>query len=308
MNDLLLRALRCEKTKRPPVWFKRQAGRFLPQYRQLRKEHSLGSLFRTPELAAAITRMPCELLGVDAAILFSDILMILEPLGYRADYPQEGGIVVEETKSKRSVAISLEYVFRAIELVKPTLDVPLIGFCGGPYTVGTYLKKTDSATLQKITDLSIEYLQLQIQAGVDAVKIFDSWAGHLGREDFLTLSLPYLQQIVSAISEVPVIVFCRGSCRYITELVSLGAACIAFDWEKEMATLRQAVPLSIAVQGNLDPEVFKGPISVLDKHVETILQSMQAFPGYIFDLGHGVLPDTPVENARFVVEKIKAIA
>jgi len=311
VNDLLLRALRCEKTERPPVWFKRQAGRFLPEYRQLRKKHSLGTLFHTPELAAEVTCMPVDLLGVDAAILFSDILMILEPLGYKVQFPETGGIHVEtpDIIETRSVSTSLSYVFRTIELLKPTLSVPLIGFCGGPYTVGTYLKKTDPETLQKITDLSIEYLKLQIQAGADAVKIFDSWAGHLNRADFLSMSLPYLKQMVDALrpAGVPVIVFCRGSGRYVPELVSLEPAAISFDWERGMAGLRREVPAHIAVQGNLDPEVFKGPLPELEKHVEALLSSMQGSQGYIFDLGHGVLPETPVENARFVIDRVQSI-
>jgi len=309
MNDLFLRALRGESVPRPPVWFKRQAGRFLPSYQELRKEHTLSKLFHTPALAAKITKMPCDQLGVDAAILFSDILVIAEVLGYEVDFPSQGGIAIKPPGVAKNgdVATCLSYVFETIESVKPLLTVPLIGFCGGPYTVATYLKRVDHEMLQQLTDLSIAYLKLQICAGADAVEIFDSWAGHLTRPDFERLSLPYLKQMVNALKPLgkPVIIFCRGSCRYVPELVSIGATAISFDWEKEMSDLRKEVPAEMAIQGNLDPEIFRGPKELLEKKVEEILKAMEGERGFIFNLGHGVLPDTPVENARAVVQRIQ---
>lgn len=312
MNDLLLRALRCEETLRPPVWFKRQAGRFLPSYQRLRRSHSLHHLFHTPSLASEITCLPCDELGVDAAILFSDILVIAEVLGYHVDFPLSGGVKVTPPaiKQEGDVRDVLSYVFETIRLLKPKLSVPLIGFCGGPYTVATYLKDTTPQMLQKLTDLSIIYLKEQVLAGVDAIEIFDSWAGHLERSDFEQKSLPYLQQMVEALRplQIPVIVFCRGSCRYIPELVALNPRAISFDWEEPIDILRQKVPPHLAIQGNLDPEIFAGPLEPLMEKVSQILTSMKGKRGYIFNLGHGVLPRTPVENAHAVIEIVKKIS
>jgi len=308
MNDLLLRALKCEKVERPPVWFMRQAGRFLPEYRELRKVHALGHLFHTPELAAQVTRQPLDILGVDAAILFSDILVITEVFGYIVGFPQKGGIHLEAPSEVLSLPVpdTLHYVRKTIELLKPTLNVPLIGFCGGPFTVAKYMHQISHEWLEKITEASIAYLQMQIEAGVDAVQIFDSWAGVGEASDFYNFSLPYLKKMVDALrpTKVPVILFCRGSCRFVSELADLKPAAISFDWEKDLLELRAKVPKDIAVQGNLDPEIFRGSMPKLEKAVMHILESMKETQGFIFNLGHGVLPDTPVENALAVVRQV----
>lgn len=309
MNDLLLRALKCEKVERPPVWFMRQAGRFLPEYRELRKVHTLNHLFHTPELAAQVTRQPLDILGVDAAILFSDILVITEVFGYRVDFPQKGGIHLEAPAqaTSLSVADTLHYVKKTIQLLKPTLNVPLIGFCGGPFTVAKYMQQISHEWLEKITEASIAYLRMQIEAGIDAVQIFDSWAGVGDASDFYSFSLPYLKKIVDALrpEKIPVILFCRGSCRFARELANLKPAAISFDWEQDLLELRTKVPQDIAVQGNLDPEIFRGPLPALEKAVECILESMKESRGFIFNLGHGVLPDTPVENALAVIKQVQ---
>ncbi len=311
MNDLLLRALKCQPVPRPPIWLHRQAGRFLPEYRALRAGHSFRHLVGTPQLAAQITQLPIDLLGVDAAILFSDILVLAEVFGYTIDFTDGKGIqLLEPAHDMRlDVPETLSYVSEAILLLKKDLKVPLIGFCGGPYTVSTYMKKTTPEWLEKITDATIEYLQLQIQAGVDVIQIFDSWAGKLEPDDFHTLALPYLKTIVDALkpSDIPITIFCRGSTRYIKELVSLQPTALAFDWEKEMSVLRQEVPVEIAVQGNLDPAILKGPLDLLQQKTEAMLSSMKGVPGYIFNLGHGVEPDTPVENVRWLIEYIKRL-
>lgn len=311
MNDLLLRALKCQQVSRPPIWLHRQAGRFLPEYRALRAGHSFRHLVGTPQLAAQITKLPIDLLGVDAAILFSDILVLAEVFGYTIDFTDGKGIQLLEPghDMRLDVAETLCYVTEAIHLLKKDLKVPLIGFCGGPYTVSTYMKKTTPEWLAKITDATIEYLQMQIQAGVDAIQIFDSWAGKLEPNDFHTLALAYLKTIVDAIkpSGIPVTIFCRGSTRYIKELVSLQPTALAFDWEKEIHVLRQEVPAEIAIQGNLDPAILKGPLDLLQQQAKIILSSMKGVPGYIFNLGHGVEPDTPVENVRWLIEYIKRV-
>ncbi len=305
MNDRLLKALRCENEGRPPIWMMRQAGRFLPQYQEMRKTHSLMKLFRTPALAMEVTLLPIDILDVDAAILFSDILFIGEALGWKINFPDSGGIEITPPEKivVHDVKETLGFVFETIELVKPKLSVPLIGFCGGPYTVARYLQRFD--LLQPLTDLTIEYLRLQIQAGVDAIQIFDSWAGELSSEDFQKLSLPYLRQIVDALRPFPTILFCRGSCRYAQELASLQPHAISLDWEKDLSLMRQKIPSSIALQGNLDPDILRGPLPQLLTKTDHILTSMQGQKGFIFNLGHGVLPDTPIENALALIGRIK---
>ncbi len=301
MNDLLLKALKGEKVPRPPVWMMRQAGRMLPEYRALRQKHTLWELFHTPELAAEITKMPLTTLGVDAAILFSDILIVTEMLGCKVVFPEKGSPTIEKT----GIFSTPTFVAKTIKLLKPSLSVPLIGFCGGPYTVAKYMQAIDQTTLQRITEASIEYLQMQVDAGVDAIQIFDSWAGLLPPEEFKEFSLRYLEPIIRSIS-IPVILFCRGSARYIPELISLNPAAISFDWEKSMSELRDIVPSHIAIQGNLNPDILRGPLVLLEKEVASLLASMKGKTGYIFNLGHGVLPDTPVENGKRLVELVKA--
>ncbi len=309
MNDLLLRALKCEKIPRPPIWLHRQAGRFLPQYRALRAGHSFRHLVGTPELAAQITKLPIDLLGFDAAILFSDILVIAEVFGFTIDFTDGKGIRLlhPEREITHDVAATLSYVAETIRLLKKDLSVPLIGFCGGPYTVSTYMKKTNPEWLEKITTATIEYLQMQIEAGVDVVQIFDSWAGKLEPLDFQTLALPYLKKIVDALKGVPITIFCRGASRYVNELAALQPTALAFDWEKEMVDLRKIVPPEIAIQGNLNPAILKGPLDQLQKKAKFLLESMQGSRGFIFNLGHGVEPDTPVENVRWLIKYVKAL-
>jgi uroporphyrinogen decarboxylase len=309
VNDLFLKALRCEEVPRPPIWLMRQAGRYMPEYRKLRGENSFRTLITTPELAAAVTKLPIPL-GVDAAILFSDILLLTEVFGFTIDFSDGKGIqLLEPQKEVRlNVQEKLSCVGDTIRLLKQDLKVPLIGFCGGPYTVAKYMKRITPEWLEKITTASIEYLRLQIAAGADAIQIFDSWAGYLDRPDFETLALPYLKKIVDAIKPFPTIVFCRGSCRYAQDLVSLKPQGIGFDWEKEMSVLRQEIPASIAIQGNLDPEFLKGPLPLLQEKATALLESMQGARGFIFNLGHGVDKDTPVENVRWLIEHVTSCA
>lgn len=311
MNDLLLRALHCQPAPRPPIWLHRQAGRFLPEYRAIRAKHSFRHLIGTPEIAAQITKLPIDLMGMDAAILFSDILVIAEVFGFTFDFSEGQGIRLNEPEIEiqRDVISTLSYVAKTIELLKKDLNVPLIGFCGGPYTISTYMRRTSPEWLEKITAATIEYLLMQIQAGVDVIQIFDSWAGKLDPADFHTLALPYLKKIVDAMkpSGIPITIFCRGATRYVNELVSLQPTALAFDWEKEMHELRKEVPSHIAIQGNLDPEILKGPLEILQAKAKFILDSMKGERGFIFNLGHGIEPDTSVENVRWLVEYVKSL-
>lgn len=295
---MLLKALKCENEGRPPVWLMRQAGRYLPTYRALRAKYSLRDLFFTPELAAQITLMPVEQIGVDAAILFSDITVVALPLGFSLNFSE--GPVIEGELNRQGME-SLEPIIQAIKWIKPQLKVPLIGFCGGPYTVASYING-DPALLEPITQVTIEYLQMQERAGVDAIQIFDSWADRLSSEQFRLLCVPFLKRLIEAVS-VPVIVFMRGACHRLEDLVSLKPAAISFDGQVPLASLRKRVPM--AIQGNLDPDLLLQPLPVIRQQTEELLQSMQGDRGFIVNLGHGVKPHVPVEAVQCLVDTVQ---
>lgn len=321
-----LSALSCQNEGRPPVWIMRQAGRYLPEYQAIRKKYSLEEMFRSPELIFEITKQPLDILGVDAAILFADILHIPLSLGVDVSFPGKGGPVVTPTIEScddlvqicpRPIEESLWFVQEGISILKKELDVPLIGFCGGPFTVLTYMtgKKVkkwlysdpESAhvLLQTITDQSIAYLQMQIKEGVDAIQVFDSWANLLSRREFVRFALPYLKQIVKAIEPFPAILFSRASSHFVEEFVSVKPHAISFDSTYPLHEIRRRVPETIAVQGNLDPECLYASPTVIERETLELLDSMRGDPGFIANLGHGVLPDIPVDHVRAFVETIK---
>jgi uroporphyrinogen decarboxylase len=309
----------------------RQAGRYMPEYRALRKKHSLWELFHSPELAAEVTRLPLSLLGVDAAILFSDILVIVEALGLKIEFPDSGGPRVEpaiqtaeqiDALSQIPVEESLRYVKETIQRLKD-LEVPLIGFCGGPFTVASYCIDSGSKEafiktkrwmkeapeslhrlLEKITQATIAYLKMQIEQGVDAVQIFDSWLNVLNEGERKAFAYPYLRQIIEALREtqVPTILFSRHSSLFPEELVSLNPACISFDWLRPMGELRQIVPPQIAIQGNLDPSILKLSKPEITDAVRMLVNSMKGEKGFILNLGHGVTPDIPFDHVRHFVD------
>ncbi len=309
MNDLFLQALRCEPVPRPPIWIMRQAGRYLPQYRALRAKHSFQTLVHTPELAAQVTHLPIDLFGFDAAILFSDILVVAEVFGFQIDFIEGQGMKLRPPAKELDLPVetTLHYVPKTIELLKKTLPVPLIGFCGGPYTVCRYMERLTPEWLSKVTDASIEYLKMQVKAGVDVLQIFDSWAGHLSPTEFHSLALPYLKRLVQAIKPLgkPLILFCRGSHHYLNELIALEPTAIGFDWEVELSEIAKRVPSHIAVQGNLNPELLNGPLSLLEPAVNHLLDSMKNRPGFIFNLGHGIEPSASVDNVRWLVQHLQ---
>lgn len=276
----------------------RQAGRYLPAYRKLREKYALRDLFFTPELAAQVTLLPIEL-GVDAAILFSDITVVALALGFQLDFCE--GPQITGHLQRRGIDI-LTPIAEAIGLVKPQLHVPLIGFCGGPFTVASYING-DPALLDPITEVTIEYLHMQEKAGVDAIQIFDSWADRLSKQEFQQFCIPYLKRLIDAVN-VPVIVFMRGACQRVDALVQLGPDAISFDWGTEpLSELRKKVPM--AVQGNLHPDLLYEPLPVIAKKTKDLLDSMQGDPGFIVNLGHGVKPDTPVEAVRCLINTVR---
>jgi uroporphyrinogen decarboxylase len=334
-NDLLLRALRCCNMTRPPVWLMRQAGRHLLEYRRLRERYSFLEMCHHPELIAEVTLMPVKTYEVDAAILFSDILVIPEAMGLGLRFEDNIGPIIErpitsqadlKVLPERCDLTRLDYVFQGIKQVKPLLNVPLIGFCGAPFTVASYiiegrssrdLKKTkqwmfrDPSSFHKLLDIiadwSIEYLRQQIHAGVDAVQLFDSWANFLAHRQFQEFSSRYLKKIIDGIRSTgtPTILFCRGSSVFAPDLAELSPSAVGLDWNCSLANIRKIIPAPIALQGNLDPDLLYAPFARIEREVSALLDAMSADPGYIFNLGHGVHPDVPEDAVRTVIQTVK---
>lgn len=335
-NDLLLRTARGESTERAPVWLMRQAGRILPQYKALRGSLSgFKELVSTPHLAAEVTIQPVDELGVDAAIMFSDILVVPECMGLHYELIEKVGPRFPETIKSladidrmgtgTSAADNLGYVYEAIDIMKKELDgrVPLIGFAGAPWTIMSYMiegggSKTFSKArrwlyespegahqlMQKITDTTIAYLKNQIKAGVDIVQVFDSWAGVLSPALYKQFGIPYLKQICDAIDEVPVIVFAKGAWYAIDELDKLDCNVLGLDWHFKPQEFRAKFGANRVIQGNLDPAVLYAPMKVVE---ETTKQMLAGFGGaQIANLGHGVYPDTPLDAVKCFVNTVKA--
>lgn len=333
-NRLLLDALQCKNKARAPVWLMRQAGRYMPEYRALREKHAFLTLCHTPELVAEVTQQPLRAFGMDAAILFSDILVIPEALNVGLRFDDGTGPIIERPLASPAdvsalphvdMREALDYVTKGIRLLKPSLNVPLLGFCGAPFTLASYmiegrtsrdLRKTKRwmlthpasfhALLEKLAEHAITYLEMQIEAGVDAVQIFDSWAGVLGHTQFGEFSLSYLEKIVRRIKpKVPVILFCRGASVFANEMSKASPSAISLDWNGNLASIRRHLPLNIALQGNLDPSILCAPLSVVKRETIAQLDAMRGDPGYIFNLGHGITPDVPVDAVRMLVDSVK---
>lgn len=334
-NDLILRTIRGEETERAPVWMMRQTGRYLPDYRILRDKYDFFTRVQTPELATEITLQPVDQIGVDAAILFSDILVVLQAMGLEVQLIENKGPVLPEpvrtaADLKRiyvpEVEESLGYVFDAVRLTKKELNnrVPLIGFAGAPWTLLCYMvegkgsKTFDLAKsfcytqpelahrlLQMITDTTIAYLKHQVKAGVDIIQLFDSWGGLLGPDDFEIFSLQYMRQIIKAVkNEVPTILFAKGAWSSIPEMVKTGAAAIGLDWCIRPETAREMAGSNVTLQGNFDPARLLSPVPELKKEVTRMLNSFG--PGrHIANLGHGILPQVPVDHAKAFVDAVK---
>lgn len=334
-NDLLLKTLRGEATERTPVWMMRQAGRYLPDYRKLKEKYSFFQRCQTPELATEITIQPVEQVGVDAAIIFSDILVVPQAMGMEVQMVEgKGPFLPDPIRQIKDldrlhlpdVEEQLGYVFDALRLTKKTLDgrVPLIGFAGAPWTLLCYMvqgkgsKTFDEAKafcytqpetahrlLQMITDTTISYLKGQAKAGADVVQIFDSWGGLLGPEDFENISLRYIRQIVAALKkDVLTIVFAKGAWHSLESMAATGAHGLGIDWCIRPAMARQLAGNKIALQGNFDPAKLLSPIPVIQKEVKAMLDTFKGHP-HIANLGHGILPDVPVDHARAFVDAVK---
>lgn len=334
-NDLLLRAAQGEATERPPVWLMRQAGRILAEYRAVRQEAgSFINLVTNPELAAEVTIQPVDLLGVDAAIIFSDILVIPEAMGLPYEMIEKRGPnfpkTVQSEDDLKSLKIAdpekeLGYVLEAIRITKKRLNgrVPLIGFAGAPFTIFCYMtegkgSKTFSVAkkllytnpelaehlLQMITDSTIAYLKAQVAAGANLVQVFDSWAGILSPQQYERFSLPYLRQICDAIDTVPVTIFAKGAYFARKTIGELSCSVVGLDWNMDIAESRALIPHK-TLQGNLDPCVLYASYGEIKKETRAMLEAYGDHP-FIANLGHGVYPDTDPDKVRCFIDTVKA--
>ena len=334
-NDLLLRALRKEKVERPPVWMMRQAGRYLPDYMKLKSRYDFFTRVQTPELACEITLQPIDQIGVDAAIIFSDILVIPQAMGTTVLMEEGKGPSLPNIINTQkdidalitdNIEDSLGYVMKALTLIKQELNgrVPLIGFAGAPFTILCYMvegkgsKTWEKAKqfcftqphlahqlLQKITDITIKYLKAQTKAGADVVQVFDSWSGCLSPQDFKIFAQPYLVQIADALKDdAPVILFPKGSWYALEDLSNSSASGLGIDWCISPQKARELTNNIITLQGNFDPAKLLLPIPEIKKAVHEMINAF-GVQNYIANLGHGITPNIPVDNAKAFVEAVK---
>lgn len=334
-NDLFLRALRGESVSRPPVWMMRQAGRYLPEFMEIRKKYDFFTRCRTPELASEITMQPIKRFGMDAAILFSDILVVPQAMNLEVEMkPDFGPYIPNPIRDQKGidnliapdVNESLDYVFQAIKASKEKLnnEIPLIGFAGSPWTILCYMvqgqgsKTFDEAKkfcfsspaeahnlLQKITDTTINYLKGKVNAGVDAVQIFDSWGGLLSPSDYQEFSWKYIQQIIDFLKDsTPVIVFGKGCWFALKEMSESGASALGVDWTCSARNARYLSGGNITLQGNFDPSRLLSPPSEIKRMVLRMIDEFGK-DKYIVNLGHGILPGIPLENVKAFIDSVK---
>ncbi len=340
-TPLFLRALAGEKTERPPVWFMRQAGRYLPEYREIRAKHSMLDVIRTPELASAVTLQPISRFGFDAAIIFADILNPLIGMGIDLDFVQgEGPKIFNPLKSAADVAAlrvpapeeNVGYTLDAIRLTVAELNkqhVPLIGFSGAPFTLAYYMigagERADRAhevkrfmreapdawqmLMEKLANLVTDYLVAQAFAGASALQLFDSWAGVLGPDDFSQKTLPYVKRIIADVkrrTKVPVIYFAPGGAGLLESLRDLEATAFGIDWRMNLQTADMLLgPGKFALQGNMDPTLLSSSVELSVAQAKKVLREGRELRGHIFNLGHGILPDAQIPAVEAVVEAVK---
>jgi len=332
-----VRACMRKPVDRTPVWFLRQAGRYMQEYRDVRKHHTLVEICKQPQIAAEVTITAAEKLGVDAAIIFADLLLPLEPMGLPFEFQAgEGPVVHHPVRTAADVmalrtdrADELAYVARAIEKVAAHFRdrLGIIGFCGAPYTLASYMIEGGGSRnyietkklmysepiawnmlLDKLVTVLVEYCRLQVQAGADVIQIFDSWVGSLSLADYNDYAFVASKRLVRAVQDlgVPVIYFGVETAGLLSAMASTGADVIGLDWRQPLDEGWRSVGHdSHAVQGNLDPITLFAPVEVLQQRVKEILRSANGRPGHIFNLGHGIVPNTPVENVQAVVKMVR---
>lgn len=337
MNTRFLDACRGLPVDRTPVWLMRQAGRYLPQYMKVREKCTFLELCKTPELAAEVTIQPIDILGVDAAILFSDILTPVEPMGLKLDFVP-GPVFENPVRSMADVAAlripemeeDVPYVLETIRILRRELAgrVPLIGFGGAPFTLACYMvegkgskdfaaikkmmycaPEVYAALMDKITEMLIAYLKAQIAAGAQAIQVFDTWGGIPSPSDYEKYVLPYTTRVLAALgTEVPLIHFVKGAGTMLQSVRKAGGDVLGLDWHVNLGAARDELGPGIAVQGNLDPTVLFGTKSLIEAEVKRVLDENAGRPGHIFNLGHGILPTVPPENAIHMVECVHRLS
>ncbi len=335
-NDRFLKACRKEQVDRPPVWFMRQAGRYQEKYRAIRKKHSLVDICKIPEVCAEVTLLPIQQFGFDAAIIFSDIMIPLEPMGIDFEYkPGVGPIIHNPIRSKADVenlktldfGKDLQYTGEGMRILRKELNVPCLGFVGAPFTLASYMleggpsknyikmksfmyQETEAwhTLIKKLAVNMADYLLFQVESGAMAVQIFDSWVGSLSQEDYREYVLPHMKEMVAHIkakTNVPVVLFGTNSSHLLLDMQSTGADVIGIDWKTDLATAWQSMNYEVAVQGNLDPTLLFADWSLIETRAKQLLNTVQNRPGFIFNLGHGILPGTPEDNVGRLVNLVQ---
>jgi uroporphyrinogen decarboxylase len=335
-RDRFLAAAACQPLERPPIWVMRQAGRYLPEYRALKAKSSFLEMVKTPALATEVTLQPLRRFALDAAILFSDILVIPEALGQSYSFRDEGGIAMAyrlETRAQvdalapvSAVPERLNYVAETLAILKKELagQKALLGFGGSPWTLATYMVEggssedferikllfyTDRATfdalLEKLTAALIAYFQMQIRSGADAIQIFDSWGGIIAGPDYEAASLRWIRAIVTALpKDFPVILYAKGTAPHLTDQAFSGVKVLSVDWTNDLAIVRRNLPANVAVQGNLDPVLMQTTPEIVRTATTRLLESMRGTQGHIFNLGHGITPAAKLECMQSLVDTV----
>ncbi|MDA0207070.1 MAG: uroporphyrinogen decarboxylase [Acidobacteria bacterium] len=336
MLPLFIQACRQISTDRTPVWFMRQAGRYMPEYRAIRKDHPILEICKTPRLASEVTMQPIEALDVDAAIIFADLLLPLEPMGLNLEFVAgDGPKIHNPVRTTQDIdrlqvhrTAELNYVGEALSLTRAALpaEKALIGFVGAPFTLASYMIEGGSsrhyaatkrmmysdkgawdALMEKIIQVITPFAASQAAGGADVIQIFDSWVGALSPGDFETYVLPHTRMLVRQVQTigVPVIYFGTGASSYLPLLHQAGADVLGLDWRIQLDEGWKAIGYEAAVQGNLDPIALLGPPAGIESRVADILQRAGGRAGHIFNLGHGIIPETPVEHVKAVVRAVR---
>jgi uroporphyrinogen decarboxylase len=337
-NFLLLRAARKEPVERVPVWIMRQAGRYMKEYREIRAKHDFLTMCRTPEIAVEVSMQPVEHMGMDAGIIFSDILIPVEAMGIIVTFEKDHGPKLHNPVKNLDDVNALDvpepsekmpFVAESIKLFRRKLEdkLPVLGFSGSPWTLAAYMiegggsknynkiksfmfneKKAFSLLMEKLTETVVKHLYAQVQAGASLVQIFDTWAGCLSPEDYLNYAFPYEKAVIDQLkklTDTPVTLYINGCGNFLEKMAETGADVLSIDWMTDLAYAKKRVGDKVSLQGNLDPCVLYGEPEFIKKRVLETLNKFGKETGYIFNLGHGILPDIPAENVKLLVEIVK---